>query len=99
MLEILTIILKSVVIGILFALPGIAFGAYLEKKGIALKHYPEVLALSILSVFIKQIWYPDASYTWFTAMLILATTVGLYRTELYWANQAKKNKQEETSKD
>ena len=93
MLETLTFIFTSLLIGVLLALPGIAFGAYLEKKGIASNHIREVLALSIISVFIKRIWYLDAPYTWFTVMLILATTTGLYRIELYWAMKANKNEQ------
>ena len=78
-------ILSSVAMGILFALPGIYFGSYLEKKKIATNRPLTVLAFSVFFVFFRQIWYPQLPYIVLAVIIILGTTMGLYKMEIWWA--------------
>mgnify|MGYP006971722053 CR=1 FL=1 len=89
MLDILIFIFISIGIGVLFALPGFAFGLLLEKYKIASNRVSEVLAFSVFFVFIKRIWYPNMPYIWLAGILMLGTTVGLYNMEIYWAMKNK----------
>lgn len=85
MYNIIIFSLVSIGIGILFALPGISLGIILKKYQIAPNRLWGVLMLSIIFVFIKRIWFTDLSYNWFSFILILGTTVGVYRMDIYWA--------------
>ena len=85
MLDILIFILTSIGMGVLFALPGFAFGLLLEKYKIASNRASEVLAFSVFFVFVKRIWYANVSYVWLAVILLLGITVGLYGMEIYWA--------------
>ena len=75
-----------------FSIPGIAFGSYLEKRQIASNRVRDVVLFSVFFVFVKRIWYPQVPYFWLAIILILGTTAGLYKMEIYWA--MKKNKDE-----
>jgi len=85
MFDILILIFTSVGIGILFAVPGIAFGSFLEKHQIASNRPRVALMFSIFFVFFKRIWYPQIPYALLAVGIILGTTTGLYRMEIYWA--------------
>ena len=91
MLDILIFIFTSIGIGIIFAVPGILFGLFLENHGIASNRVRAAMATSIFFVFFSRIWYPQIPYILLAGGIILGTTTGLYRTEIYWA--MKKNKE------
>ncbi len=81
--------LTSIGIGILFAIPGIAFGSFLEKHQIASNRIRDVLATSVFFVLFRQVWYPQIPYIWLALAIILGTTMGLYRVEIFWAMKSK----------
>jgi hypothetical protein len=84
---IVSFILVSLGLGILFAIPGILFGFWLRKLDIAPNRYYLVIPFSVFFVFIKRIWFSELSIAWFALILITATTLGIYRMDLYWATR------------
>lgn len=82
--------LTLVGIGIVFALPGIFLGWWLNNAEIAPNRWRAVLFFSIFFVVAKNIWFPNVSYGWLALIAISWSTVGIYRFDLYRAFKEKK---------
>jgi hypothetical protein len=83
--------ITTIIIGGLFAIPGIILGYELEKSHKAPNRGWLSLIFCMVLVFIKRIWFPDLSYYLLAIILILGSTLGVYRMDIYWAiNRAKK---------
>ena len=89
MIETIQFVLSSLVIGVLFSIPGILFGYWLKKKNIAPNRWLLTIVFCVILVFVKRIWLPDLSFYWFGLLLIAGSTFGLYRMDFYWATSKK----------
>ena len=90
MLETLAFIVTSLLIGVVFSLPGIAFGHYLEKRQVAPNRFVLVLIFSTLLVFLKRIWLNDLPYILLAIIIVLGTTAGMYKMDFYWSMKTDK---------
>ena len=83
MTNLLMFIIVSVLIGILFAIPGMVLGFWLEKSHKAPNRSFSSLFVCISAVFILRILTPDLSYLPVGIILILASTLGVYNMDIY----------------
>jgi hypothetical protein len=90
MINILIFGFISIGIGVLFAIPGIILGCWLEKSNLAPNRCWLSLIFCVVLVLIKRIWFPDLSYFILGVLIILGSTVGVYRMDIYWSMVQKK---------
>lgn len=90
MIDYLSFGITTIGIGILFAIPATILGYWLEKSEVAPNRFWLSLIFCIVSVLIKRIWFPDISYYIFGSMIILGSTLGVYRMDIYWAVRQEK---------
>ena len=79
-------VLTTIIIGISFALPGIILGYWLKRTGKAPNRGWLSLIFCLILVFVKRIWFPELSYLLLGVILILGSTIGVYRMDIYWAS-------------
>jgi hypothetical protein len=82
-------ILTSLGIGILFSLPSIILGYWLKKKNIAPNRSLLTIIFCIVLTFVKRILTPDLAFHWFALILLIGSTLGVYRMDFYWAGEAR----------
>jgi hypothetical protein len=85
MIEKIHFVLVTLLVGVLLSVPGVLFGSWLKKKNIAPNRWLLTIIFCMVLVFAKRIWLPNLSYYWFSLILIVGSTVGLYRMDIYWA--------------
>jgi hypothetical protein len=93
MLHIIESGLVSVVLGALFAIPGIILGFWLKRTQLAPNRSWLSLTLCIVLAVIQQFWLPNLTYFWLALISVVGSTLGVYRMDIYWAiNQTKPKK-------
>ena len=93
MVDMLLFGLISLGLGLLFSIPSVVLGFWLERSNIAPNRFWLSLLFCIVLVFVKRIWFPDLSYYWLALIVIMGSTIGVYRMDIYWAinNQSRRD--------
>jgi hypothetical protein len=81
--DILNDILNAGTICIVLILIGIWFERWLTKNGFVRDNTISVIALVIISVAVKQLWYSSISWWYFVPFIILAIIFGVNRGDLW----------------
>ena len=89
-METIKFALTSLVIGLLFSIPGVTLGYWLKTKNMAPNRSLLTVIFCVVLTFAKRIWVPDLPFHWFALVLLLGSTLGIYRMDLYWATTSKK---------
>lgn len=81
MIEAFRLVFESILISILFIIPGFLFDSWLAKLGIVRADKKSIVISTIVLVLIKQIFYEALSWWWFGILLIFGIAVGLHRED------------------
>ena len=79
MIDVIRLVLESLLISVLFIVPGILIDSWLAKTGIVRADKSLIIISTLILVFIKQIWFNTTSWWLFGVVLISATTLGVHR--------------------
>ena len=78
-------ILNSIGIGLLFSIPGIIIGFWLEKNKCAPNRYRLSILFCIVIVGIQRLQFPSLPFHWLALILLIGSTIGVYRRDIFWA--------------
>jgi hypothetical protein len=100
MLELISFVFTSILISILFIIPGVLFESWLEKEGIARGDKTVIVITTIFLVAVKQLWFKDVSWWWGGLFIMLALALSVHRRDMtetwkrgrWWWKQEKKGK-------
>ena len=83
MTEIIYIAVNTLLIGFVFALPGILWNRWLVKEGIVRDSTGPLLVLVFGLVLIREIWYKDISWWYFVLAIIPVITLGIHGPDMW----------------
>ena len=89
MIELLQFTLITLTIAMLFSVPGILLGYWLKKKQLAPNRSLLTIIFCVVLVFVQRIWLPNLPFYWLALVLLVGSTLGVYRMDLYWATSKK----------
>lgn len=86
MLQIIAEILVTIGIGLLYSIPSILLGFWLEKKQIAPNRYLlSIILCVVLCLALRFFASAELLTDWVALLFITGSTVGIYRMDIYWA--------------
>ena len=85
MIDLTWFVVITLVIGLLYSVPGVLLGYWLEKKYVAPNRSFISISFCVVLVFIQRIWLPNVSFHWLALVLLTGSTLGVYRMDIYWA--------------
>lgn len=93
MLQTIEDVLITIGIGLLYSIPSILLGFWLEKKQIAPNRYLlSIIMCVILCLALRFFDSADLLTVWVALLFITGSTVGIYRMDIYWAIKRKSEK-------
>ncbi len=66
----------------LCSLPSVALGYWLKKTNRAPNRWIASVLMGICVVLLKLLWLPALPYEWFAVLVLVASTLGVYRTDM-----------------
>ncbi len=88
-----TDLLVTAGVAALCSLPSIALGYWLKRTNRAPNRWIASLLMGICAVLLKLLWLPALPYEWFTVLVLVATTLGVYRTDMTWPLRRRPSKE------
>ncbi len=88
--------LITVGLGALFTVPAVLLGFWLQKTRKAPNRWIASGLMSVAVVLFKLLWVAGMPYGFFVFLIVLASTLGVYRMDIYWSVH-KQAREEEAS--
>ncbi len=85
MTHIVASILISICVGLLFAIPGMILGYWLNKAGLAPNRGWFSIIFCVTLSLLHQFWLTNLSYSWLALISITGSTIGAYSMDIYWS--------------
>jgi len=92
MIRLIELVITSLGLGLLLSIPGLILGYLLEKSKALPNRYCLTFIFCAVLVLIKHLWFSEISNILFGIIVIIGSTLGVYRMDIYWAFMKMKDK-------
>lgn len=92
MIDFLVFGITSLGLGVLLSIPGLILGYLLEKSQVSPNRYWLSLIFCTALVLLRRVWFPEISNVLLGIIVIIGSTLGVYRMDIYWAFMKLKDK-------